>query len=98
LDDPTSHVLARHVHIAKHFVKGLHMFVGMMEFCLKDWQEPHFNVIDVNINAISAKEKNACIDKYTKYGAISTKNCVPLSSMNVIDHIFVSSKYHLQTY
>jgi hypothetical protein len=46
---------------------GLHNFVAMVGYCLKDAWKEHFKVV----NDIDVK-KNASIDEYTKFGATST--------------------------
>ncbi len=51
--------------------------VGMVGYGLKDAKEEHFKVVDVNVFDV---KKNANMDEYKKFSAISTKNHVVLSS------------------
>ncbi len=64
-------------------------FVGMVGYGLKDAKEEHFKVVDVNVFDV---KKNANIDEYKKFSAISTKNHVVLSSVNIIDKAFAWCK------
>lgn len=50
--------------------QGLHILVGMIRCCLKDAREEHFKVVDV---IIFYAQKFVGINKYTKFGATSTK-------------------------
>ncbi len=51
--------------------------VGMVGYGLKDAKEEHFKVVDINVFEV---KKNANMDEYKKFSAISTKNHVVLSS------------------
>ncbi len=52
---------------------------------MKDAKEEHFKVVHVNVFDV---KKNANMDEYKKFSAISTKNHVVLSSVNIIDKAF----------
>jgi hypothetical protein len=71
----------------------------MVGYGLKDAKEEHFKVVDVNVFDV---KKNANIDEYKKFNAISTKNHVVLSNVNIIDKAFawvqVLSKKTCSTY
>ncbi len=65
-------------------------FVGTVGYGLKNAKEEHFKVVDINVFYV---KKNANIDEYNKFSAISTKNHVVLSSVNIIDQAFAWCKY-----
>ncbi len=65
-------------------------FVEMIRYWFKDARKEHFKVVDVNVSNV---EKNVSIDEYMKFGATSTKNCVVLSSINIIDKAISWCKY-----
>jgi len=68
----------------------LQTFVEMIIYWFKDARKEHFKVVDVNVSNV---EKNVNIDKYMKFDATSTKNCVVLSSINIIDKAISWCKY-----
>jgi hypothetical protein len=72
--------------------QSLHTFVEMIGYWLKDARKEHFKVVDVSVSNV---EKNFSIDEYMKFGATSTKNCVALSSINIIDKAFSWCKYKM---
>jgi hypothetical protein len=72
--------------------QSLYIFVGMVGYCLENWGDAHFKVVDVNI---SVEEKNAGIYKYTKYGVVGMKNCIVLIGTSVIDSAYAWSRHRL---
>jgi hypothetical protein len=70
--------------------QSLNTFVEMIGYWLKDARKEHFKVVDVNVFNV---EKNVSIDEYMKFGATSTKKCVTLFGINIIDKAFSWCKY-----
>ncbi|KAL3676588.1 hypothetical protein R1sor_026536 [Riccia sorocarpa] len=70
--------------------KGIHTFVGMVGYCLKDRHELHFRVCMKNITeAVQREGMMLC----TFYGATDMKNRVELNPNNVMQRALQFNKY-----
>ncbi len=61
--------------------QGLHIYVGVLGYYLKDSCEFHFHFVESNVKA---NEKNDGKLEHTEYGVVTLKDCVPLLRTNVI--------------
>ncbi len=50
---------------------GMHTYVGMIGYCLKDQGEEHFQFYHKNVNS---KHMQEIVDEYVKYGSCFCKN------------------------
>ncbi|MCO5569047.1 hypothetical protein L7F22_022753 [Adiantum nelumboides] len=62
--------------------RNMHTFCGMVGYCLKDCDQPHFCKVEHNI---SMDDVNEGIELHSLYGADAVKNKVCLTPANVFD-------------
>lgn len=65
--------------------KGLHTFAGMIGYCMKDSNQPHFETIDHNI---SAADIALGFEQYSLYGKEENKHRVVLTMTNFVDRVY----------
>ncbi|KAL3678436.1 hypothetical protein R1sor_021392 [Riccia sorocarpa] len=70
--------------------KGIHTFIGMVGYCLKDHQEIHFQVC---MKGISDAVRREGMQLFTFYGGNDTKNRVELNPNNIVTRTLQYNKY-----
>ncbi|KAL3692874.1 hypothetical protein R1sor_006525 [Riccia sorocarpa] len=70
--------------------KGIHTFVGMVGYCLKDRQELHFRMCMKNITDAAQREGMLL---FTFYGAADLKNRVELNPTNIMQRALQFNKF-----
>jgi hypothetical protein len=83
-DAPFGHFLQ-----CKSLKQVLHIYLGMLDYCLKDSHESHFQFVERDVNV---DEKNACKLEHAKHGVVVFKNHVLLSHNSVIEHVHMHGK------
>lgn len=68
--------------------KGLHTFIGMIGYCIKDSDQSHFQTIDHNITAATTADIALSLEQYSLYGKEESKNRVVLIMTNIVDRVF----------
>ncbi|MCO5590494.1 hypothetical protein L7F22_044464 [Adiantum nelumboides] len=58
---------------------GLHTFHGLLGYCMKDFDVPHFHTIDHNINAIDIQQG---VEEYAQHGTEDKQTRVCLTNKN----------------
>ncbi|MCO5576548.1 hypothetical protein L7F22_030360 [Adiantum nelumboides] len=72
--------------------RNMHTFRGMVEYCMKDRDEPHFQKVD---HKISVDDQNDGIELHSLYGADALKNKVCLTPVNVFNRSLMYSRFKL---
>ncbi|MCO5584308.1 hypothetical protein L7F22_038232 [Adiantum nelumboides] len=72
--------------------RGMHTFRGMVGYCLKDRDVPHFQRVE---HKISADDINDGIELHSLYGADALKNNVCLTPANVFDRTLMFRRFKL---
>ncbi len=80
------------VHCKSLKQQGLHTYVGMLSYCLKDSCEFHFQFIERNV---IVEGKNVEKMEHIKYGVVTLRNRVPLWQTNVIERTYTWAKYKM---
>ena len=60
-------------------VEGLHIFIGMVGYCMNDNREENFEYVH---NHVSSQDMNECKLEYVKFGKTSLNNQVCVSHSN----------------
>jgi hypothetical protein len=68
--DVNNFPLGHHVHCKVLKGVGMHTYIGMIGYCLKDQGEYHFHFCHMNVSAQEMQEK---VNEYVKYGLDLTK-------------------------
>ncbi|KAI5064566.1 hypothetical protein GOP47_0021236 [Adiantum capillus-veneris] len=71
----------------------MHTFEGMVGYCLKDQDEPHFQKV---VHNITSNDVNAGVELYSLYGADELKNRVFLTPTNIFDRALMYWKFKLR--
>ncbi|MCO5594181.1 hypothetical protein L7F22_048205 [Adiantum nelumboides] len=71
----------------------MHTFCGMVGYCLKDSDQPHFCKVEHNI---SADDVNEGIELHSLYGADAMKNKGCLTPTNVFDHALIFWRFKMR--
>jgi len=81
-DKPGAAPMGHHILTKTLRNTGLHTFIGMLGYCIKDQGEDHFDCVHHNVTDEQMKEG---VEEYVKYGTPFTKNRVILTHQNVIE-------------
>ncbi|MCO5570324.1 hypothetical protein L7F22_024043 [Adiantum nelumboides] len=73
--------------------RNLHTFRGMVGYCYKDHDQPHFRCVTHNI---TAEDINEGLELYALYGADAIKNKICLTPANIFDRVLMFWTYKLQ--
>ena len=71
-----------HVLVKRLSRVGLHTYVGMLGYCIKDKGEDYFEVVH---NNITDEELTTGLEEYVKFGTPFAKNKVVLTSKNLLE-------------
>ena len=72
---------------------GLHTYVGMIGYCVKDKGQQHFDVVH---NNITQAELEVGIEEYMKYGTIFANNKVVLTSRILLERCLTYAHYEMK--
>ena len=73
---------------------GLHTYVGMLGYCIKDKGEDYFEVVH---NNITDEELTARLKEYVKFGTPFAKNKVILTSKNLLERCLCYLQYRMKS-
>jgi hypothetical protein len=79
LDDVTIAPLRHHVHCKPLKGVGMHTYISVIGYCLKDQGEEHFQFCHRNV---SLEHMQKGVDEYVKYGVCFCKNKVYLTQQH----------------
>ena len=72
---------------------GLHIYIEIIQYCMKDRREKHFEVVH---NNVCDHELVAKLEEYMKYGTSFTKNKVVITSKNLLERCNCYAKYKMK--
>ena len=73
---------------------GLHTFIGMLGYCIKDKGEDHFQCVRKNVTHEQMEEG---LEEYIKYGTPFAKNRIVLTHTNLIERVATYCRYKMKT-
>ena len=83
-----------HVLVKRLSGVGLHTYVGMLGYCIKDKGEDHFEVVH---NNITDEDLIAGLEEYVKFGTPFAKNKVVLTSKNLLERCLCYLQYRMKS-
>ena len=81
------HILTKTLHNT-----GLHTFIGMLGYCIKDKGEDHFQCVHKNVTP----EQMEGLEEYIKYGTPFAKNRIVLTHTNLIERAATYCRYKMK--
>ena len=72
---------------------GVHTFIGMLGYCIKDKGEDHFQCIHKNVTPEQMEEG---LEEYIKYGILFAKNSIFLIHTNLIERATTYCRYKMR--
>ena len=85
----SSHVLVKRLSRV-----GLHTYVGMLGYCIKEKGEDHFEVVH---NNITDEDLTTGLKEYVKFGTPFAKNKVVLTSKNLLERCLCYLQYRMKS-
>lgn len=70
--------------------KGLHTFIGLLGYCMKDACKEHFETVDHNV---TASDISLGLEQYALHGQEENKNRVVLTMHNLVERVFMWRKF-----
>jgi hypothetical protein len=92
-DDVNNAPPRQHVHCKILRGVGMHTHTSIIEFCLKDQKEGHFQFCHRNANA---KEMQDGVDEFVQYRTCFNKNKVCLKYNNIMERATIFCKYKMK--
>ena len=89
MSPPTCHVIS----CERLRDEGLHTFLGMVGYCMKNNREEHFEFVHCNVYA---EDMNVGHMEYAKFGNVGLNNHVNLSHSNILQHAHQWARFHVK--